>query len=93
MRRAVPNTESGTRLDAFVAAQHPDLTRSLAKQLIRAGKVQVNGRPAAPAHRVRPGEVVTVLATRLAPPPDAPQPEEMPLDIRYEDDEIGRAHV
>ncbi len=88
MRRAVPNPESGTRLDAFVAAQHPDLTRSLAKQLIRAGKVQVDGRPAEPAHRVRPGEVVTVLATRLAPPPDAPQAEDIPLDIRYEDDDL-----
>jgi len=88
VKLAVPNTESGKRLDAFLAAQRPDLTRSLAKQLILAGKVQVNGSAAEPAHRVRPGEVITVLATRLAPPPDAPQPENIPLDIRYEDDDL-----
>lgn len=46
------------RLDAFLAKAVSDLSRSRAARLIREGQVTVNGRPAAPARRLRPGDIV-----------------------------------
>ena len=60
-RTLTATTESaGTRLDAFLAAQLPGLTRSAAARLIEGGFVTVDGRPAGKSVRLVGGETVSV---------------------------------
>ena len=77
---------AGQRLDAFLAAGIDSLTRSQAERLAKSGRVRVDGRPAAPGRRLNAGERVEVSL----PParPSRAQPEEIPLDIFFEDEHI-----
>jgi 23S rRNA pseudouridine1911/1915/1917 synthase len=76
----------GERLDRALA-QASDLSRSRLKALILAGAVTVGNRTIRdPGHRVNAGDAVAV-----AVPPDepaAPLPENIPLSVVYEDDEL-----
>ena len=75
--------EGGDRLDRLVASRYPSISRSLVQQLIRQGDVQVNGAATKPAYRPEHGDLVTiVLPTQEA---SAPLPEDLPLDVVYED--------
>ncbi|MCC6443614.1 MAG: RluA family pseudouridine synthase [Armatimonadetes bacterium] len=82
----VSQQEAGRRLDAFVAAQIPELSRSAAERLVASGHILIGGRPAKPSYKVRPGERVTVSV----PPPEPTEilPEAIPLDILYEDSDL-----
>ena len=76
----------GERLDRALAEALPDLSRVQWQKLIREGEVLVNGQPGKPAMRLAGGEQVTavlpeVIETDLVA--DA-----IPLDIRYEDDDL-----
>lgn len=75
------------RLDKFLLNRLANASRTKIQDAIRAEAVQVNGRITKPNYRVRPGDVVTIT---LPEPPRTGkvEPEEMPLDIRYEDDEL-----
>lgn len=82
----VPPTADGQRLDSFLAAALPELSRARAQRLIAAGDVQVDGRACRAATRLRAGETVSV---RIAPPEQVSLvAEELPLRIVYEDDDI-----
>lgn len=80
------STDSGTRLDRFVAAHCPDLSRSRVQELIDAGLVLVNGKPTKSSHKLHGGELLTVQA-RPRPAPHA-QAESIPIDVLYEDDDV-----
>ncbi len=76
----------GERLDKFLAANCQGLSRTHAQELIVGGLVTVNGQPARSSLKVSPGDRILVnvpdeLPVRL-------EPEAMPLDIIYEDDDI-----
>jgi 23S rRNA pseudouridine1911/1915/1917 synthase len=73
----------GQRLDRVVAALHPGLTRTAAEQLILEGHVLLNGRAAKPSARVTHGANVAVSVP--PPPASEAQPEDIPLDVVYED--------
>ncbi|KKB07461.1 RluA family pseudouridine synthase [Devosia chinhatensis] len=78
---------AGGRLDAVLAKAHDVLSRSRIKDLILTGAVSVDAKPIAePNYRVKPGETIVLLA----PPPEDPdpQPEDIPLDILYEDEHL-----
>lgn len=74
------------RLDIFLREKFPKVSRGAIQRLLAEGRIQVNGRPARPTHHPRAGEVVTIEwpEARLA----AAQPEAMPLDVLYEDDDF-----
>ena len=74
------------RLDAFLRTQFPGVSRGTIQRLLAEGHIRVNGRPAKPSHHPRAGEVVSLSW----PEPDPPQarPEDIPLDILYEDDDL-----
>jgi 23S rRNA pseudouridine1911/1915/1917 synthase len=77
---------AGSRLDRFVAGSLPDLSRTRARELIDAGLVTVNGRPGKPSLKLETGDVVAVTV-----PPERPlalAPEDIPLAILYEDDDL-----
>ena len=76
---------AGIRLDAFLSADGA-LTRSQAARLIAEGRVRVNGRPAAKSARLSGGETVTVDVP--APRETALTPQDIPLDVVYEDDDV-----
>ncbi|HEV8524124.1 MAG TPA: RluA family pseudouridine synthase [Terriglobales bacterium] len=80
----VADNDAGTRLDRFLVSQLPDVSRARIQQLIQDGKVRVNGGPAKASLRLRGGETVSLLAPPHAPPLRA-TPEEIPVDIIYED--------
>ena len=76
---------AGVRLDAFLSADGA-LTRSQAARLIAEGRVRVNGKPAAKSARLSGGETVTVDVPQLRE--TALPPQDIPLDVVYEDDDI-----
>jgi len=74
----------GERLDKVIPAHVPDLSRAMAQRLVKSGEVTVNGRPSKPSYRVQVGDEVVVCV-----PPEMPEqvlPEDIPLDVIYEDD-------
>jgi 23S rRNA pseudouridine1911/1915/1917 synthase len=77
---------AGERLDVFVARKVPELTRSRVRQLIDAGHVAVAGHHAKPALRLEPGQRVTVAVP--PPEPDGAAPEEIPLDVLFDDADL-----
>jgi 23S rRNA pseudouridine1911/1915/1917 synthase len=74
------------RLDAFLREQFPGVSRGTIQRLLADGQILVNGRQAKPSHHPKAGEVVSVIWP--SPVPATAQPEEMPLEILYEDDDL-----
>ncbi len=80
------------RLDQFLANAVPYLSRAQIQKLIRQGNVFLTdpSGPAKPLTRpsatVQPGQVI--ILRRPAAPPSTPQPENIPLDIVFEDDDL-----
>jgi 23S rRNA pseudouridine1911/1915/1917 synthase len=82
----VEPTDSGKRLDLYIAALIPECSRSVATTLIRNGRIKVRGSIKKPGYRVKAGDEVHGYI-----PPPAPilfKPEPIPIDILFEDDYI-----
>ncbi len=71
------------RLDAFLRRRFPVASRVALKRLIEQGHIRINGRPVKPTHAPRAGETIEVHWPE--PRPARALPEEMPLDILFED--------
>jgi 23S rRNA pseudouridine1911/1915/1917 synthase len=71
------------RLDAFLRERFPAVSRVALKRLIEQGHVRVNGHTVKPTHSPRAGEQIEIHWPE-ARPAEA-QPEEIPLDILFED--------
>ena len=86
VRLTVPGEGGGVRLDSFLAASLPELTRSAAARLIETGQVTVDGRTASKSARLYGGEAVEAAL----PEPEAIEalPQEIPLDVVYEDGDV-----
>lgn len=76
----------GERLDKITPAHVPDLSRATAQRLIKAGEVTVNGRLSKPSYRVQVADDVVVRVPTEMPAPVVP--ENIPLDVIYEDDAL-----
>lgn len=77
----------GTRLDAWLAKRcAPELSRSRIQTLMDEGRVRIDGTPATSKTKPQAGQTVTVA---IPPPePAEPQPEDIPINIVYEDSDI-----
>ncbi len=82
----VPPGNAGERLDAFLASSGVGLSRSAAVRLLEEGRIKVNGKSSPKNYRLRAGEIITVEFPE--PEPDRALPEDIALDIVYEDDDI-----
>jgi 23S rRNA pseudouridine1911/1915/1917 synthase len=82
----VEGAAAGTRLDRWLAAQLPGLSRARLQALIDDGRVHVDGRTLKAAHRLRGGETVDVEIP--PPPPEELAPEPITLAIVHEDDHV-----
>ena len=79
----IPDCDEGTRIDKWLTARDTGLTRSALQGLIESGNVTVSGKAVAKNYKCRKGDSVTLCI----PDPvslDA-KPENIPLDIVYED--------
>lgn len=76
--------EAGWRLDLFLTRYYPQYSRVLLRNAIQADGVLVDGKRGKPAYRLKPGQTVTFTLPEL--PRESPIPEEIPLEILYEDD-------
>ena len=83
----VAEAEHGERLDRVLAAHLSELSRSRLKALILAGEVAIEGRTIRdPSRRVNAEDRIAVAVP--PPEPAAPEPENIPLTIVYEDEDI-----
>ena len=83
----VSTEDVGTRLDTYLASQIPTTSRSQVRRAIELGKVFVNGQPVTkPAYEVSAGEEIQITLPET--PPLEAKPEDIPLNIVYEDGEI-----
>jgi 23S rRNA pseudouridine1911/1915/1917 synthase len=82
----VPKGAAGLRLDRFLADQLPQFSRSRIQQLIRENLVHLNGENARTRELLRTGDVVDLTE----PPPQKidNQPENIPLDVLFEDRDL-----
>jgi 23S rRNA pseudouridine1911/1915/1917 synthase len=78
---------AGKRLDQYVHEQLPQFSRSRIQQWIRDGMTLVNGSAARRSYTVRAGDRIQV--TPAPPPPLHAAPEEIPLKVLYEDDDLA----
>lgn len=75
------------RVDKFMCEKLPHSSRNRIQRAADSGFVHVNDRPVKSNYKVRAGDVVTLMLDR--PRHDSTiEPEEMPLDIVYEDDQL-----
>jgi 23S rRNA pseudouridine1911/1915/1917 synthase len=80
IRRKLP----GRRLDKYLHGRFPRLSRTAIQRLIKQGAVTVNGEPTKASYEMAGGDLVELVI----PPPEPREvlPEQIPLDIVYEDD-------
>ncbi|WP_089321292.1 RluA family pseudouridine synthase [Pontibacter ummariensis] len=86
-RIVVDGGQALLRLDKFLMDRLPNVTRNKLQGAIRSESVQVNQKPVKVSYKVKPKDVITVT---LAEPPRETDivPENIPLDIVYEDEEL-----
>ena len=78
--------DKGKRIDSFISSCCEELTRSAVQRLLEGESVTVNGKPAQKNYKLREGDMIDVIV------PDPvelnAEPENIPLDIAYEDDDL-----
>lgn len=79
--------EEERRLDAFLANAYPEFSRSYLQTIIQEGYVYVNAEEVTkPSRKVKPGQEVTLYVPE--PEPVQVEPENIPLDVVYQDEDI-----
>ena len=84
-RFEIPEGKKKERLDVFLAASIENATRSKVQKLIDAKLVTVNGVTVKSNYQVKPFDVIEAVHP-ITPRPEETEPEDIPLDIVYEDD-------
>ena len=79
-------TEGGVRMDVALTRLLPDVTRSAAQRFLEEGRVSCDGRTVKKNEKTEEGQVLTVDLPEPEPVDIVPQ--DIPLDIRYEDDDV-----
>lgn len=77
--------ESGQRIDKYIAEKQ-ELSRVAVQRLIEEENILVNGKPTKPSYIIQNGDEVTIQMPEVKETDLKPQ--ELPLDIVYEDDDI-----
>ena len=79
-------TDQTGRIDKVLTTLEPGITRSQLKNLINDGHVTVNGQAVKPKYKVQAGDKISLVK----PEPQSLEltPENIPLDIVYEDDDV-----
>ncbi len=83
----VADGDENIRLDVFLVSRLPSLSRARIQRLIGTHSVVINGQPVKPNYRTRPGDEVSIDVPDARPLENA-APEDIPLDIVYEDSDL-----
>lgn len=86
-RFEVPEGKKKERLDLFLTNAIENATRSKVRKLIDAELVTVNGVVAKANYQVKPNDVIEAVHP-ISPQPEDVEPEDIPLDIIYEDENL-----
>jgi 23S rRNA pseudouridine1911/1915/1917 synthase len=87
MRMEVDQGQVPVRIDKYMSEHLPHSSRNRIQKAADAGFIQVNGTPVKSNYKVRPGDVVTLMLDR--PHYDTTiEPEDIPLNVVYEDDQL-----
>lgn len=86
MRLEVSPEHTGIRIDKYLAESLPDISRSYLQKLFRDGEIRMNGKAVKASAKTLAGEEIVFAI----PEPEEPEilPEDIPLDILYEDDDV-----
>jgi 23S rRNA pseudouridine1911/1915/1917 synthase len=84
-RFEVPEGKTKERIDTFLANTIENATRSKVQKIIEANLVTVNGKVVKSNYKVKPFDIVEAVQP-ISPRPEDVEPEEIPLNIVYEDD-------
>jgi 23S rRNA pseudouridine1911/1915/1917 synthase len=81
-----PKEAAGKRIDLFLSQQNLGLSRAFVQKLIQDQRLLVAGKPVKPSYKIREGEEIQIEV----PPPTklSLEPEDIPLDIVYEDSDL-----
>ncbi len=82
----IPPGKKKERLDVFLTHHVENATRNKVQRAIEKGMVLVDGKTVRSSHQVSPGETIHITLPKS--PPQKAAPENIPLDILYEDDEL-----
>jgi 23S rRNA pseudouridine1911/1915/1917 synthase len=80
------DADRGKRLDIFLHARLPEFSRARIQEWIRSDRVRVDGAGRKSSYELRGGETIEVEPA--APPPLKAVPEDLPLEILYEDRDV-----
>jgi len=85
IRIEIPLGKNKERVDSFLTSAVENATRTKAQKFLEEGFVLVNGKTVKPSYKVSPGDVIDITIP-ISPRPDEIEPEDIPLDIVYEDE-------
>lgn len=78
---------AGLRLDVYLAQQYPNYSRVFLRKVIHAGGALVENAQVRSAYRLKGGHRISLHLPQL--PVEGPQPEDIPLEILYEDEHMA----
>ncbi len=84
LRFEIPSGQKKERIDIYLSAHIENATRSKVQKLIEANLVRVNGKFIKPSYKVLASDVIEAIIP-ISPRPDETEPEDIPLNIVYED--------
>jgi 23S rRNA pseudouridine1911/1915/1917 synthase len=79
--------QSLIRIDKFLNDRLPNASRNKIQEALKSGNIKVNDEVVKPNYKIRPRDVVTVIIPADKEPMKA-EPEDIPLDVLFEDDEL-----
>ena len=85
LRFDIPSGQKKERIDVYLSAHIENATRSKVQKLIEAKLVKVNGNFIKPSYKVLPNDVIEAVIP-ISPRPKETEPEDIPLNIVYEDE-------
>jgi 23S rRNA pseudouridine1911/1915/1917 synthase len=80
--------DAGLRLDHFLVSHLPDVSRVRVQQMIEQGFIWMNGKQVKPSLKLKGGESMSITG-RVQPEPLRAVPEEIPLDVVFEDKDLA----
>ncbi len=88
----VDRKQSPIRIDKFLMDRLQNVSRNRVENAIRAGTILVNEKIVKPNYKIRPEEIIKVVIPRPPGGNEGVVPEDIPIDIRYEDDDLCIIH-
>jgi 23S rRNA pseudouridine1911/1915/1917 synthase len=87
MRITVDGGQDTVRIDTFLTSRISSISRNRIQNAAKAGNILVNEKPVKQNYKVKPNDVISIVFSY--PPREADiKPQEIPLDIVYEDDDV-----